>query len=757
MAMLPPPQIGPFESSDQAVDALQTWARSQGYAVVRHKPSNYINNMPRRYEVVCARGGKGYVPEGAGLREAGTRKTGCPFKIKFVRRKVEYDDLWGVEIMHGEHNHEATEPRSFPEHRKLPLDQHEHVTGWRNFIGLTARTIREALVVTADDCLATEKDINNHIAKAHLKELGTHTATQAVCHYLQEKGIRHAKRLDDDNHLEWLIVLVDKGLETWASCSDVMMMDLTYKTNRFNLKLLEICGITSVGTVFPVAWALMPQESGRAFSWCLGHLKAWMAHYARVISIAVDSLFPKVIITDKDASERVGIRDIFPHCQKQLCTLHLTRNLISAIKRHWIGPTSTELESLRVNDLINEDPDEFEADLGPPDLPALPALGDVDFARAWRDLLNAPTPDEFDKVWARIEETYRRQRNLLDYFGDHLLPVRAQWAKAYTKDYRNYGHTTTSPIEAQHRSGKSFLPDSTATLPTLVNSLERQQESAIRRYRDQCARETVRHMNTYRSTLFSEVLGRVSFKSLKLVQKQYNMAYSARLNDPGPQGWSDCSGSFSRQYGLPCKHMILLFLRLEVDGSNKRIINVMQPLPLSYWDPYWYLPNDLQNYNPYHRIKDPHVVDNRVRARRVAPNNTVLPQPRGSQNPSSQRPREQRIATPMTFTHDEVEMMITRALLRVTQSSQSPPTTEAPGPSQGSQPHSEIVVQMPPSPQPRPCSLVHRSNAAQRRMKRVPSQFEREEPLERPTKRPRRALQQQARNTRSGRARQTNL
>ena len=47
----------------------------------------------------------------------------------------------------------------------------------------------------------------------------------------------------------------------------VLLMDSTYKTNKYRLPLLEIVGVTSTGLTFSVAFVLLSNERENNFIW----------------------------------------------------------------------------------------------------------------------------------------------------------------------------------------------------------------------------------------------------------------------------------------------------------------------------------------------------------------------------------------------------------------------------------------------------------------------------------------------------------
>ena len=58
--------------------------------------------------------------------------------------------------------------------------------------------------------------------------------------------------------------------------SQVLIMDCTYKTNKYRLPLMEIVGVTSTEMNFSIVFAYLEAEREDNFSWCLDRLRSLM-------------------------------------------------------------------------------------------------------------------------------------------------------------------------------------------------------------------------------------------------------------------------------------------------------------------------------------------------------------------------------------------------------------------------------------------------------------------------------------------------
>jgi len=92
------------------------------------------------------------------------------------------------------------------------------------------------------------------------------------------------------------------SLKLLNAFSIVLLMDSTYKTNKYRLPLLEIVGVTSIGLTFSVAFVLMSSERENNFIWALQRL---LGLFLR------GNVYPKVIVSDRDIALMNAIKLVF--------------------------------------------------------------------------------------------------------------------------------------------------------------------------------------------------------------------------------------------------------------------------------------------------------------------------------------------------------------------------------------------------------------------------------------------------------------
>ncbi|CAI9302098.1 unnamed protein product [Lactuca saligna] len=147
-----------------------------------------------------------------------------------------------------------------------------------------------------------------------------------VMHILQTKGYNLQYRANTiTNELEDLFFIHPTSLKMWQAFPYVVLMDTTYKTNKYNLPFLEIVGVTSTNKTFSIVFAFMHNEKTSNYIWALTCLKLTIN----------DSFCPRVIVTDRDLALIKACGDVFPQMHamdKILEELHRSKRFVPALE-----------------------------------------------------------------------------------------------------------------------------------------------------------------------------------------------------------------------------------------------------------------------------------------------------------------------------------------------------------------------------------------------------------------------------------------
>ena len=120
----------------------------------------------------------------------------------------------------------------------------------------------------------TAQDIHNLKYKERQESLGGRTATQQFLKELQENddAIVKTSFAAGTDAVECIFWTYRSCVDMWRNNYEVVAVDNTYETNRFDMPLTQFTGITGVHTMFAVGWALLKDETEASYEWAVRNL-----------------------------------------------------------------------------------------------------------------------------------------------------------------------------------------------------------------------------------------------------------------------------------------------------------------------------------------------------------------------------------------------------------------------------------------------------------------------------------------------------
>jgi hypothetical protein len=106
------------------------------------------------------------------------------------------------------------------------------------------------------------KDIYNQNAQFRRDIRQGYLATEGLIQHLQDKGIKHSILKErGSNRLKGLFIACPELIQYLQSHYNILLIDNTYKTNRFDLPLIDIIGIDYNNKSFFAAFAFLPDKT----------------------------------------------------------------------------------------------------------------------------------------------------------------------------------------------------------------------------------------------------------------------------------------------------------------------------------------------------------------------------------------------------------------------------------------------------------------------------------------------------------------
>ncbi|XP_026435321.1 uncharacterized protein LOC113333043 isoform X2 [Papaver somniferum] len=247
-----------FDSRDAAFEWCQEVARENNTRIIIRKSETKPEGKGSFVLFACNRSGvyryTSCTPDARKRQRRETKKCGCPFK---VRGTCLPENKWRLRVLCGRHNHEA-------ENIPLPLFNRDvdQLVVKLTAGGARPRQVVEALKQKNKDCLVSAKDIYNRRSslKRHVAE--KMSVMEQVMKLSTQYHYMVWYRKDEETNELKDIVWAHPESTLLAKCfPSMLMIDCTYKTNRFKVPFFHVAGISSLGTPFTVAYAFIEEET----------------------------------------------------------------------------------------------------------------------------------------------------------------------------------------------------------------------------------------------------------------------------------------------------------------------------------------------------------------------------------------------------------------------------------------------------------------------------------------------------------------
>ena len=269
MELLPPPELlNEYTSITTIIQDINKHAKEQGYAVIKRRSKQSKKGVNMKYRINCDRQG---VPkqEGHEHKKTISKRGECPFYcIAKLQNNVEDEhglSIWKLTVEHAEHSHDPIRPSGLVIHRKAELQkpeiQAELAKEWRKSskVDQTLKGLR----LNLEKPIFKYQDIWNYNRVLKAAAMRTLTPTQALMRYLTESSkwyVDYKKSVATDE-LEYLFFTPKCMQLLLAEYYEVLIMNCTYKTNKYKMPLLIITEVISSNTTFYVEFCFIKDEA----------------------------------------------------------------------------------------------------------------------------------------------------------------------------------------------------------------------------------------------------------------------------------------------------------------------------------------------------------------------------------------------------------------------------------------------------------------------------------------------------------------
>ncbi|XP_058217526.1 putative protein FAR1-RELATED SEQUENCE 10 [Rhododendron vialii] len=318
-----------FLSDEALVDWIRCTGKQHGFIIVIKGSEKCIKNRTPRMRFSCERSGKyrPFVKKVDGkevavkkrVRSTGTKKCECPFELKAVKG----NDGWTVSVHNGTHNHPPAVYLEGHSHAgRLSAEQTSTVVDLSVAL-VKPKEILTHLKVQDPENVTSIKTVYNVRHKYRVIEKAGKSQMQHLLDRLEKYHYVHWAHENETENVTELFWSPPSAGEMLRAFPHVLMMDCTYKTNKYKFPLLQIVGVTSTEMTFCAAFAFMECEKTENYTWVLENLKGMMDPNA----------LPSVIVTDRELALMNAIEHVFPQATNLLCRWHIGKNVLAKCRK----------------------------------------------------------------------------------------------------------------------------------------------------------------------------------------------------------------------------------------------------------------------------------------------------------------------------------------------------------------------------------------------------------------------------------------
>ena len=537
------PPEGEYESRDALFAAINAWAAPRGYAFTTGRSTRKKANGRPTVTYTCDRSGRPGAHRGKGdkpmehKRQTSTRITGCQFSIN--AKQDPEGTQWRVKHRPGSqfavHNHEPSPHISaHPSLRALSASDEATISDLTQ-ASIAPRDIRTYLRQNSSSAgAATQQDIYNCIAKSKRALCEGQSTIQALANELDSQGFWSRIQLDQARRVTAVLFAHPESLAYLQAYPELLILDCTYKTNKYKMPLLDMIGVDACQRSFCIAFAFLSGEAEDDFIWALDRLRSMYD--------MCGASYPSVVLTDRCLACMNAVAQCFPVSISLLCLWHANKAVLAYCRPAFVRREDDEQSIEKWTEFFGYW------------FAIVNSIDEEAYNRQLDELERRYVPEYVDEV-SYIKQTW------LDLYKEKLV-------KAWVDQHAHFGNNVTSRVEGIHALLKGHLKSSQQDLFTAWNRIKQALLNQLAELRANQACQQVRTPLDLSGPLFSTIRGWVSHEALRKVDQQRR-----RLEGDIPA----CTGVFTRSQGLPCAHAL------------RPLIEDCLPLQLHHFHSHWLL------------------------------------------------------------------------------------------------------------------------------------------------------------------------
>lgn len=319
----------------------------------------------------------------------------------------------------------------------------------------------------------TPCDIYNERQRAVRDRLEGRSRIEHLLHLLNGDDYIVAHKLDSSRRVTHMFFALCEAVEVFKQNPDVVLMDCTYRTNTFNMPLLNMVGVTGMNTTIHLAQAFLRGEEQGDYEWALLQLKSLL--HARDIE------HPQVIFVDRDLALLNALERVFPRTPVLLCLWYIVKDVETHARHHGF-PQVVDQEKSTSRTPKWKDSDDHRA-----------------FCNTFIALTRAPMEEVYELRRSYLHQMHHGEAIYIDEVWLDIWKRRI--VRCWTNSVLHFGQQATSRVEGYHAALKLWLRTSRGDMLILLSRMVHWWRQSIGKHHTAVSNERIKLPNSLSTPL----------------------------------------------------------------------------------------------------------------------------------------------------------------------------------------------------------------------------------------------------------------
>ena len=530
-----------YESFEELIRAIQAHGKNEGYAVlIKRFKSIYSLNVKRKYVLMCEREDTTKRKPDAKPRKIESKKCGCEFRVNAIFKQ--HLNVWKMKIRESQHNHEVVEEKDIETIAAIRNiekndDFYERVTVTTRadtFLQFFVDRRNERLADQTSTQILTNERLKRSDTKLIIEDiykakkiirkvaLDRYTPTQVLLKTLHHRRwfvkIKLRKRINEVKRM----FFVDKDVvKILSQNSKILIIDCTYKINRYKMRLMTIADQTGLRTTFLISFGFIFNEKESNYAWVIEQIES--------LYRSLDLKNFEIVITNRDKTLVNALNENYLEVFKFLCVWHINKNVIKNCRSSFDDTKKWDKFYNMWHAVVN----------------ASIAKACVN---AWNTLCN-----EYDLSSDSSNSQYDSHHDDVKYLYDTWIePLTHRFCRFVTNRVLHFDIIITSRVENMHRVLKLYLKFFTDDLMNMIEKIEMMLTNQYKNYFARFAKVRRNVAWVFQITVFRDFVDQVISYALWKIHGQYE-----KLRESTEEtSLFACNRFYIKFISLSCNHII---------------------------------------------------------------------------------------------------------------------------------------------------------------------------------------------------------